>query len=306
MKFVHWPLEEAAAKLRRGSIRRGANRHQDSEGEPAGPPAAINSPGPADQRTARRAGRDGDGRRAPQAGNHNSTMSSSSPSSSIQPQAASISSPADASPMAPRCSEAPRPRLRRALTAATAAALVMVLLLSSLPLTEAAAAGSPSPAPSPAPAPAPPPRPRHAAPGTTKPRAGTPPRPGHRIARHPAEKSAWQRLNFGERLGIGLAGVAAAMQVAVGAFLCVRARQLRRAAAASKARDKEEEAPVSSPTPAQTGTKRPCTALRVRGHLVGSDEAKAMSEPVLGAAGCLRVAVELAGKLPSQRRRHNR
>nr|CAB3446951.1 unnamed protein product [Digitaria exilis]CAB3503001.1 unnamed protein product [Digitaria exilis] len=174
-------------------------------------------------------------------------MSSSSASSSIQPQAASISisNPVDASPMAPRCSEAPRALWRRALIAA--AMLLSVLLLSSLPLTDASAAGSPSPSPAPLHhTPPPSPRPQHAAPGSTKTRAG------HRIARHPAGKSAWQRLNFGERFGIGLAGVAAAMQVAVGAFLCVRARQLRRAAAASKAweQQQEEETPVSPPTPA--------------------------------------------------------
>ncbi|XP_066333372.1 actin-binding protein wsp1-like [Miscanthus floridulus] len=37
-----------------------------------------------------------------------------------------------------------------------------------------------------------------------------------------------QRLNFGERLGIAFAGVAVAMQVVLGAFLVLRAWQLRR------------------------------------------------------------------------------
>jgi len=159
--------------------------------------------------------------------------------------------------MAPRGSESPR--ARRALT--VAAALLAQLLLSSLPLTDAAA-GSPSPAPAPAPLPLPPPprqQQQHAAPGSgDEPRSPLPPVPGLPGARRPppragppAENSAWQRLNFGERFGIALAGVAVAMQVALGAFLCARVRQLRRAAAPGKAKEQElVEAAAASPPPA--------------------------------------------------------
>ncbi|KAG2659189.1 formin-like protein 18 [Panicum virgatum] len=166
--------------------------------------------------------------------------------------------------MAPRGSESPRARRALTVAAAAATALLAQLLLSLLPLT-GAAAGSPSPAPAPAPAPAPlhlPPPPRqqqqqHAAPGSGEPRSPLlPGLPGARRppprAGSPAEKSAWQRLNFGERFGIALTGVAVAMQVALGAFLCARARQLRRAAAAGKAEEQElaEAAAASSPTAA--------------------------------------------------------
>jgi hypothetical protein len=41
--------------------------------------------------------------------------------------------------------------------------------------------------------------------------------------------SWWQRLNLGQRVGIALAAVAVAMQVAFAAILAARARQLRRA-----------------------------------------------------------------------------
>ncbi|CAL5021363.1 unnamed protein product [Urochloa decumbens] len=162
--------------------------------------------------------------------------------------------------MAPRGSEeAPR---ARAILAVAALLLVVPMLLSSLPLTDAAGGSSPSPAPAPAPAPLrhpPPATPQHAAPGgSSKPR--TPPVPGHPGARrhppgafgaaHPTETSGWwRRLNFGERVGIALAGVAVAMQVALGAFLCARARQLRRrrrAAAAGKAEEREAAAASSS------------------------------------------------------------
>ncbi|PVH66532.1 hypothetical protein PAHAL_1G273900 [Panicum hallii] len=158
--------------------------------------------------------------------------------------------------MAPRGSESPG--ARRALTViAAATALLAQLLLSSLPLTDAAA-GSPSPAPAPAPLHLPPPpHQQQQAPPLPPAVPGLPgARHPHPRAAPPAEKSAWQRLNFGERFGIALAGVAITMQVALGAFLCARARQLRRrAAAAGKAEEQElveaaAAAAASSPTPA--------------------------------------------------------
>ncbi|WVZ74956.1 hypothetical protein U9M48_023069 [Paspalum notatum var. saurae] len=145
----------------------------------------------------------------------------------------------------------------------TATALLL-LILSSLPLSTNAAA-APSPAPAPAPAPAPPARHRPPVPlpgpGNKKqPRGatlGVPPHPGPRHGRPPpvpARPSTtwWRRLNFGERFGIALAGVAVLVQVAIAAFLAVRARQLllRRAppgAMGGKAAEERLEA-ASSPT----------------------------------------------------------
>ncbi|CAO2046243.1 unnamed protein product [Urochloa humidicola] len=159
--------------------------------------------------------------------------------------------------MAPRGSTE-SPRTRRSLAVAT---LLVPLLLSSLPLNDAAD-GSPSPAPAPLHHP-PTATPQHAAPGgssNNKPRS--PPVPRHPGAHgphppgaaHPAEKSGWwQRLNFGERFGIALAGLAVAMQVALGAFLCARgAQQLRRrrAAAVGKAEERQEQEAAAASTPA--------------------------------------------------------
>nr|AGT16469.1 hypothetical protein SHCRBa_029_J02_F_170 [Saccharum hybrid cultivar R570] len=67
----------------------------------------------------------------------------------------------------------------------------------------------------------------------------------HRHRRHrpppppPPTPPRRRRLNFGERLGIAFAGVAVAMQVVLGAFLALRAWQLRRL----------DKAEVSSSTP---------------------------------------------------------
>ncbi|KAJ1279632.1 hypothetical protein BS78_04G169100 [Paspalum vaginatum] len=159
--------------------------------------------------------------------------------------------------MAPRAGRA-SPRAG-ALTAGTAL-LLLLLLLSSLPLsTNAAAAPAPGPGPAPAPAPAPPAR--HSPPvlppgpgNKKKPRGATRPvplPPQHAGPRHgrPPPAAWWHRLNFGERLGVALAGVAVLMQVAVAAFVAVRSRQLRRAPpGAGKAAEERLEA--ASPPPA--------------------------------------------------------
>ncbi|OEL28315.1 hypothetical protein BAE44_0010670 [Dichanthelium oligosanthes] len=196
------------------------------------------------------------GAKAPQAGNQNRVALITPCPHPLQVQAASSSSAAaDASTMAPRRSESPR-ALRAALTAT--ALLVPLLLSSFTPVTDAAA-GSPSPVPARAPLRHPPPPLQRAAPGgVNKPHAKPPPVPRHPGARRPppraprpTENSAWRRLSFGERFGIALAGVAVAVQVALGVFLCARARQLRRAAAAGNkaAEEQEEEAAPSSSTP---------------------------------------------------------
>ncbi|KAG0533485.1 hypothetical protein BDA96_04G196900 [Sorghum bicolor] len=165
------------------------------------------------------------------------------------------------------------PRVVRALLTATA--LLAPLLLSSQLLpplpSAAAAAGSPSPSPAPAPAPhhRPTPRrpPRHvpSSPGNND---ETQP-PGHQRgggARRPRPLAPptsrpspwWRRLNFGERFGVALAGVAVAMQAALVALLLVlRARQ-RRPAAAARGKAEEEAAP--SAAAAAAAASRPVPA----------------------------------------------
>ncbi|PUZ76174.1 hypothetical protein GQ55_1G269100 [Panicum hallii var. hallii] len=154
--------------------------------------------------------------------------------------------------MAPRGSESPR--ARRALTIiAAATALLAQLLLSSLPLTDAAA-GSPSPAPAPVPLHLKPqPHQQQQAPPLPPAVPGLPgARHPHPRAAPPAEKSAWQRLNFGS----GSRSPAWPSQCRWrSARSSARARQLRRrAAAAGKAEEQElveaAAAAASSPTPA--------------------------------------------------------
>ncbi|TVU14295.1 hypothetical protein EJB05_37756, partial [Eragrostis curvula] len=120
---------------------------------------------------------------------------------------------------------------RRHPEPATLTLLLPLLLLSSPSLSSSAAAPTPPPPSVPAPlrhvasasVPAAPPRPP--APPMRRPRR-------HRHKRHrpppPAPPPKRRRLNFGEKLGIAFAGVAVAMQVVLGAFLALRAWQLRR------------------------------------------------------------------------------
>lgn len=132
--------------------------------------------------------------------------------------------------MAPRGpSPNPAPRLRALTLVAT------LLLLLCCPSLSDAAAASPSPSPAPAPRRSPP---RQVA-SASGPRAVP--------TRHPPPKPK-RRFNFGERLGIALAGVAVAIQVVLGAFLAVRARQLRRPWP-GKAAGAEGEASSSSTAP---------------------------------------------------------
>ncbi|KAL6634128.1 hypothetical protein ACP70R_026799 [Stipagrostis hirtigluma subsp. patula] len=172
------------------------------------------------------------------------SLSLPQPSLHIRPAGNLQAQPADASPMATRG----RPsQLVRALTLTAA---ILLLLTSSLPLSNAATVISLSPSPSPSTAPAPAPSPRQQAASTTKNPRATPPPPPRYLGprdgpRAPAPPSSgWTRhgLNFGERLGVALAGVAVAMQVAFAAFLAVRAWQLRRRRRAGKA---EASAPVT-------------------------------------------------------------
>ena len=133
---------------------------------------------------------------------------------------------ADAPTMAPTARPPRRP--------ATLTLLLPLLLLSSS-YPSVSFADSPPPSS---------PAPRHAPPRqVASDDAPSPPRhPGHHQHTHrrrPPPPPPKRRLNFGERLGIAFAGVAVAMQVVLGAFLALRAWQLRRL----------DRAEVSSSTP---------------------------------------------------------
>ncbi|XP_047062632.1 UBA-like domain-containing protein 2 [Lolium rigidum] len=118
---------------------------------------------------------------------------------------------------------------------ATLTLLLPLLLLSSPSLSLPAAADSPPSTPAP----------RHAQVASdAADQLPAPPRHGghhhhHHHHRHPPPPPPKRRLNFGERLGIAFAGVAAAMQLLLAAFLALRAWQLRRL----------DRAEVSSSTP---------------------------------------------------------
>ncbi|XP_040376557.1 uncharacterized protein LOC102704678 [Oryza brachyantha] len=157
---------------------------------------------------------------------------------------------------------APRPRAAVVAVAALLVLLVLVVLLRpscSLPAVVFSVTrrrldgggGSRRPSPSPAPAPAPSPTTNggdHRSPtGAPHPRGGRGSRGGGPAPRGRKRKP---RLNLGERVGIALAAVAAAMQVAlIGACLGLLARHLRRRQ--GKAREEEEAGalPSSSSAP---------------------------------------------------------
>ncbi|XP_051217558.1 uncharacterized protein [Lolium perenne] len=128
-------------------------------------------------------------------------------------------------PMAPTARPPRRP--------ATLTLLLLLLLLSSPSLPFSSADSPPST-----------PAPRHAQVASDDAdQLPSPPRHGghhhHHHHRHPPPPPPKRRLNFGERLGIAFAGVAAAMQLLLAAFLALRAWQLRRL----------DRAEVSSSTP---------------------------------------------------------
>ncbi|KAG8071111.1 hypothetical protein GUJ93_ZPchr0006g43188 [Zizania palustris] len=132
------------------------------------------------------------------------------------------------------------------------AALVVLLLLMLLRPSRSFSVGSgrgashhPSPSPAPSPSAS---SPRKAPSGTPSAARSPPPHrpPDHSGGAHPSppqEAERKRRLNLGERAGIALAAVAVVMQVALGAFLAVRARQLR---AGRTGKGGEEAAPWSS------------------------------------------------------------